>query len=187
MQEAITNKKIRTVAQDQPAVAGLHDILDFDCRPKFSGERTVRRGSTIRTGRLNCVNSKKYLEGGALQGGGIALGVRFRPIADAPSSALGWTYQSRFYPVQPLLKFAVTMALCIALALLLALAGCWLVGLTYVAIVKGASIAGPNGGVIFPWTFGADAMAFSALGLVLGWLLGMLAWKPIWSVSERGR
>lgn len=87
--------------------------------------------------------------------------------------------------MQSLLKFAVLMAFCVAFALLLALAGCWLVGLLYVAVVKGAALVGPNGGIIFPWTFGADAMAFSGFGLVLGWLLGTLTWKPIWSISGR--
>jgi hypothetical protein len=29
-QETIAHRKFRTVAQDQPAVAGLHDVLDFD-------------------------------------------------------------------------------------------------------------------------------------------------------------
>lgn len=89
--------------------------------------------------------------------------------------------------MQPLLKFAALMAFCVAFALLLALAGCWLVGLLYLAIVKGVALIGPTGGIIVPWTFGVDAMAFSGLGLVLGWLLGMLASKPIWSISVRLR
>ena len=58
-QKAITDKKIRTVAQDQPAVAGLHNSLDYDCRPKCSGGRAVRKGSTAHTRRLNYTNSKK--------------------------------------------------------------------------------------------------------------------------------
>lgn len=87
--------------------------------------------------------------------------------------------------MQPLLKFAALMAFCGAFALLLAFTGCWLVGVLYVTIFKGVPIVGPNGGIIFPWTFGIDAMAFCAVGLVLGWLLGMLTWKSIWSISEQ--
>ncbi|MBN9455523.1 MAG: hypothetical protein J0I54_02730 [Bosea sp.] len=29
--------EVGTVAPDRPAVAGLHDVLDYDCRPKCSG------------------------------------------------------------------------------------------------------------------------------------------------------
>jgi hypothetical protein len=53
MQKEITNKKVRTVAQDQPAVAGLHDALDYDCRPKCSGGRAARKGSTVPSRRFN--------------------------------------------------------------------------------------------------------------------------------------
>lgn len=59
VQKTITNGKLNAFSQDQPAVAGFHGGLDYDCRPNFSGGRAVRNGSTSHTGRFNCGNIKK--------------------------------------------------------------------------------------------------------------------------------
>lgn len=61
LQEAIADREVRTVAQDQPAVAGLHDVLDYDCRPKCSGGRRARKGSATHIRRLIRADSKQYL------------------------------------------------------------------------------------------------------------------------------
>ncbi|HEV7335086.1 MAG TPA: hypothetical protein VGO06_03885 [Bosea sp. (in: a-proteobacteria)] len=57
----------RAVARDKPAVAGLHDGLDYDCRPKCSGGRKARNGSIAYRKRLIRADSKKYLIDRALR------------------------------------------------------------------------------------------------------------------------
>jgi hypothetical protein len=86
-----------------------------------------------------------------------------------------------------LLKFAAVMALGIALAILLALAGSFLIGSAYVLFVKRGALISTSGYLILPWTHGRDGLAFSALGFAIGGLLGMLTWKPIWIAGSRFR
>lgn len=86
-----------------------------------------------------------------------------------------------------LLKFAIVMALGIALAILMALVASFLIGSAYVLFVKRGTLTSADGYLILSWTHGRDGLAFSVLGFVIGGLLGMLTWKPIWGASSRFR
>jgi len=86
-----------------------------------------------------------------------------------------------------LLKFAVMMALGIALAILLALGIGIFTGSAYLMLVKGIWPISPNGNWVIPRAQGPDGLAFTALGFVIGWLLAMLAWRAVWNTSERFR
>jgi hypothetical protein len=86
-----------------------------------------------------------------------------------------------------LLKFAVMMALGIALTILLALAIGIFTGSVYLMLIKGIWPIGSNGHWVIPWAQGPDGLAFTALGFVIGWSLGMLSWRAVWNASERFR
>ena len=86
-----------------------------------------------------------------------------------------------------LLKFAVVMALGIALAILMALMGSFLIGSAYVLVIKRGALISTDGYLILPWTHGRDGLAVSVLGFVIGWLLGMRTWKPMWIAGSRFR
>lgn len=89
--------------------------------------------------------------------------------------------------MRPLLIFAVAMALGIALTILLALAVSFVVGTAYVVAIKGSPLFSASGSVIPPWLRGADGFAASAVGFVIGAILGMLTWRPIWRANLVGR
>ena len=85
--------------------------------------------------------------------------------------------------MRPLLTFAVAMVLVIALTILLALAVSFGVGAVYVVAIKGWPLFSASGHLIPPWLWGGDVLAASAVGFVIGAILGMLTWRPIWRAS----
>ncbi|KFC75901.1 hypothetical protein FG93_00041 [Bosea sp. LC85] len=87
--------------------------------------------------------------------------------------------------MRPLLTFAVAMVLTITLTILLALAVSFGVGAVYVVAIKGWPLFSASGHVIPPWLWEGDVLAVNAVGLVIGAILGMLTWGPIWKVSKR--
>lgn len=87
--------------------------------------------------------------------------------------------------MRPLLTFAVAMAVGIALTILFALAVSFGVGAAYVVAIKGLPLFSAGGHVIPPWLWGGDVLAASAVGFVIGAILGMLTWRPIWRANIR--
>ena len=87
--------------------------------------------------------------------------------------------------MRPLLTFAVVMALGIALTILLALAVSFGAGAAYVVAIKGWPLFSASGQIIPPWLWGGDVLAVSAVGFVIGAILGMLTWRPIWRANIR--
>jgi hypothetical protein len=65
--------------------------------------------------------------------------------------------------------------------------GSFLVGSAYVLFAQRGDPISTGGYLILPWTHGWDGLAFSGLGFVVGWILGMLTWKPIWIAGSRFR
>lgn len=78
------------------------------------------------------------------------------------------------------------MALGIAFVILLALAISFFVGSAYLIAINGSPVISPSGKIIPPWVQGADGLAASAVGFLIGWMLGMLTWMRIWAASNRG-
>ena len=59
MDEPIAYREVRAVAQEQPAVPGYHDVLDFDCRPnRTRAVDMAHKGSVGVMVRFYCDDSK---------------------------------------------------------------------------------------------------------------------------------